>query len=39
MNLKVVENRSVSLEPQAEKEELDKNILKECDSCVQKIMS
>ena len=28
MNLKVVENRSVSLEPQAEKEELDKNILK-----------
>ena len=28
MNLKVVENRSVSLEPQAEKEELDENILK-----------
>ena len=28
MNLKVAENRSVSLEPQAEKEELDKNILK-----------
>ena len=28
MNLKVAENRLVSLEPQAEKEELDKNILK-----------
>jgi len=28
MNLKVAENRSVSLEPQAEKEELDENILK-----------
>ena len=28
MNLKVAENQSVSLEPQAEKEELDENILK-----------
>ena len=28
MNLKVAENRSVSLEPQVEKEELDENILK-----------
>ncbi len=39
MDLKTAEDQSVSLIPHTEKDEPEGNILQECGSCVQRIMS